>query len=79
MIKTVWAYWLFDTASGSKSSPFGAVIGGLGSAVAEVLSSLSNQCRQIIIGINDYYEHPSSYQSLLEKYDTAMSCHFACH
>ena len=44
------------------------IIGGLGSAVAEVLSKVKTKPQHIFIGINDYYEKGGSYQYLLEKY-----------
>ena len=43
------------------------VIGGLGSAVAEVLSMECNSPRHLIIGVNDYYPHAGEYEYLLEK------------
>ncbi len=44
-----------------------SVLGGFGSAVAEVLSSLGDAPEQIIIGINDRYPHAASYEYLLEQ------------
>lgn len=44
------------------------VIGGLGSAVAEVLAELPASPAMIKIGINDHYVKPGDYNYLLEKY-----------
>ena len=45
-----------------------SIFGGLGSAVAEILTSLKNKPRQLIIGIQDKYEHDGEYKYLIEKY-----------
>lgn len=45
-----------------------SIYGGLGSAVSEVLSGFAEKPQQMIIGINDYYEHADEYKNLLEKY-----------
>jgi transketolase len=45
-----------------------SIIGGLGSAVAEVLAKEKKKNKQIFIGINDCYEKGGSYNYLLEKY-----------
>ncbi len=44
-----------------------SVIGGLGSAVAEVLASAEHRPPHIIMGINDEYLHAASHKALLEK------------
>lgn len=44
-----------------------SVIGGLGSAVSEVLSEKGNAPAIMKIGINDEFVHPSDYVTLLEK------------
>lgn len=43
------------------------VIGGLGSAVAEYYACEMRSPRQLMIGINDFYPHPGSYEYLLEE------------
>jgi transketolase len=43
------------------------VIGGLGSAIAEVKSGISQSPRHILMGINDYYSSPGDYNNLLFK------------
>lgn len=40
-------------------------IGGLGSAVAEVLAPMRNHAPQLILGTNDQYPHAAGYQKLL--------------
>jgi len=45
-----------------------SIIGGLGSAVSEVLSVISQKPRQIIIGINDEFKHAADYKYLIEEY-----------
>jgi Transketolase, C-terminal subunit len=44
------------------------IIGGLGSAVAEVLSNINQKPRQLIIGINDEFKHAADYKYLIEEY-----------
>ena len=44
------------------------IIGGLGSAVAEVLARLKHAPPQVFIGINDYYEKGGNYFYLKNKY-----------
>lgn len=44
-----------------------SVVGGLGSAVAEELSSIGNTPRQLFLGIMDDYPHAASYGALLER------------
>ena len=44
------------------------VIGGLGSAVSEVLSNIKNSPPQVFIGVNDYYEKGGNYFYLKNKY-----------
>lgn len=43
-------------------------IGGLGSAVAEILSQDMEKPRQLIIGIDDIYKKAGEYEYLLEQY-----------
>lgn len=50
-----------------------SVIGGLGSAVSELLSGWNNKPAQLIIGIADKYEHAGTYEHLLEKYGLTTS------
>lgn len=45
-----------------------SVIGGLGSAVSEVLQPLSKKPPQLTLGIEDRFEHAASYQHLLHCY-----------
>ena len=45
-----------------------SIYGGLGSAIAEVIAAENNQCKLIVIGINDYYEKGGEYNYLKEKY-----------
>ena len=44
------------------------VIGGLGSAVAEVISRQKKQAKQLFIGINDNYSKGGTYENLKEKF-----------
>lgn len=44
------------------------VIGGLGSAVSEVLSVEKDRPKQLSLGVTDYYEKGGSYKYLLDKY-----------
>ena len=44
------------------------IIGGLGSAVAEVLSSVSSNCKLIRLGVNDFYSAGGSYDYLKNNY-----------
>ena len=44
------------------------IIGGLGSAVAEVLSSVNSSSKLLTIGINDKYSKSGSYEFLLKYY-----------
>lgn len=43
------------------------IIGGLGSAVAEYYACGGKRPRQVMIGINDFYPHPGSYEYLLNE------------
>lgn len=45
-----------------------SIIGGLGSAVAEVLAEKNIKPPQLIIGIESYYELPGDYEYLISKY-----------
>ena len=45
-----------------------SVIGGLGSAVSEVLTQEQEKPQHLIIGVSDKYEKAGEYQYLLEKY-----------
>ena len=44
------------------------VIGGLGSAIAEHLSKLSNRPKQLFLGIKDVYGKGGEYNFLLDKH-----------
>ncbi len=44
------------------------IIGGLGSAVSEVLSNYTNRPKHVFLGINDYYSKGGSYEFLKEKH-----------
>lgn len=44
-----------------------SVNGGLGSVVAERLSKMKDSPRHILIGVEDYYPHAASYETLLER------------
>ncbi len=44
------------------------IIGGLGSAIAEYNSTLTNSPRQLFFGVNDSYTQSGSYKFLLEKH-----------
>lgn len=44
-----------------------SVIGGLGSAVAEVIAPISKKPKHLLVGINDYYPHAASYDALIEE------------
>lgn len=48
-----------------------SIIGGLGAAVSEVLSTMNNKPRQYIIGISDEYKHAAQYDFLLNQYGLA--------
>jgi transketolase len=53
-----------------------SVIGGLGSAVTEVISEIKNSPRVIRVGIPDQFGHIANYEGLLKRYgltDTAIS------
>lgn len=43
-----------------------SVLGGLGSAVSEVISQNNLNCRLVPIGINDIFPHPGSYDFMLK-------------
>ena len=43
------------------------VIGGLGSAVAEVLSKKKRESKQLMIGIEDYYLHAANFEHLMKQ------------
>tara|TARA_A100001011_G_scaffold400853_2_gene519926 strand:+ start:1351 stop:2346 length:996 start_codon:yes stop_codon:yes gene_type:complete len=45
------------------------IIGGLGSAIAEVKSSIANAPKQLFFGVNDYYEKGGEYNYLKTKYN----------
>ena len=45
-----------------------SIIGGLGSAVAEVNSTLINSPKHLLIGIPDNYEISGDYEYIKEKY-----------
>ena len=43
------------------------IIGGLGSAVSEVLTTKKNRPKQFFIGVKDTYKNTGSYREVLEK------------
>ena len=43
------------------------VMGGLGGAVSEFLAGISNKPPQLILGIDDKFDHAASYPHLLEQ------------
>lgn len=43
------------------------IFGGLGSAVAEYYACKKERPRQLMIGVNDFYPHPGSYEYLLNE------------
>lgn len=43
------------------------ILGGLGSAVAEYYACKKERPRQLMIGVNDFYPHPGSYEYLLNE------------
>lgn len=45
-----------------------SVVGGLGSAVSEVLADIADRPPQHMLGISDNYEHAAEYGTLIEKY-----------
>ncbi len=45
------------------------IIGGLGSAIAEIKSTIKNAPPQLFFGINDYYEKGGEYNHLKTKYN----------
>ena len=44
------------------------IIGGLGSAVSEILSSARNSCKLLSLGVNDTYTKSGSYKYLKSYY-----------
>ena len=44
------------------------VIGGLGSAISEFITTINNSPKQLIIGVNDTYSKGGSYKFLQEKH-----------
>ena len=44
-----------------------SILGGFGSAVAEVLSTCDEAPKQLLIGMKDRYPHAASYDFLLEQ------------
>lgn len=46
-----------------------SILGGLGSAVAEILAQDRDKPQQLIIGINDKYEKAGDYNYLIEQYE----------
>ena len=46
-------------------------IGGLGSAISEILSEIKNSPRQLSFGINDKYTNSGSYKYLKNFYGLA--------
>lgn len=43
------------------------ILGGLGSAVAEYYACKKERPRQLMLGVNDFYPHPGSYEYLLNE------------
>lgn len=43
------------------------ILGGLGSAVAEYYACRRERPRQLMLGVNDFYPHPGSYEYLLNE------------
>lgn len=43
------------------------ILGGLGSAVAEYFACKKGRPRQLMLGVNDFYPHPGSYEYLLNE------------
>lgn len=43
------------------------ILGGLGSAVAEYYACRKRRPRQLMLGVNDFYPHPGSYEFLLNQ------------
>ena len=48
------------------------IIGGLGTSVAEVLSSEKTNCKLIRLGINDFYSSGGSYDYLKNIYGLSV-------
>jgi len=48
------------------------IIGGLGTSVAEVLSSEKNNCKLVRLGINDFYSSGGSYEYLKNIYGLSV-------
>ena len=48
------------------------IIGGLGSSVAEVLSSYNHNCKLVRLGINDFYSSGGSYEYLKNIYGLSV-------
>lgn len=48
------------------------ILGGLGSAVSEVLSSLENKSKLLTLGINDFYSSGGSYEYLKNTYGLSV-------
>lgn len=53
-----------------------SVVGGLGSAIAEVLADVSRKPPQLRIGVSNAYHHAGSYEYMLEQYGLTH-CHIA--
>ena len=48
------------------------MIGGLGSAVAETISSDGNNCKLVRLGISDFYSSGGSYEYLKNIYGLSV-------
>ena len=48
------------------------MLGGLGTAVAEVLSGEINNCKLARVGINDFYSSGGSYEYLKDIYGLSV-------
>ena len=48
------------------------VLGGLGTSVAEVMSSDRNNCKLVRVGINDFYSSGGSYEYLKNIYGLSV-------
>ena len=49
------------------------IIGGLGSAVAEVLSKVKSSTQQLFFGVNDTYSEGGEYEYLLDKFSLSAN------
>ena len=49
------------------------VIGGLGSAISEVMSEFNHESKKISLGINDTYGKCGNYEFMLEKHGLTVN------